>query len=95
MPRDWGWLATAAVLGLIRLAAPYLPVGDNGGGLMYDLGQAHAICALFGQTEAGITDCGKVALAYDGLNAVAVAAVVCVVLFLAGMTMRRSNNPEP
>jgi hypothetical protein len=85
------WLAVAAFLGVIRFVAPYMPVGSNGGGMLYDLGQAHAVCVSpIGQIGAALSGqiaqrCGLVTDAYDVLNVVVIAAVACLILALVSV----------
>jgi hypothetical protein len=81
----------AAVLFLARIAIPHVTFASAGTQLT--LGQGHAICS----TALGViataehwqgNDCAQVALAYDGLNVVMAAAVVCLVLGLRGVSRR-------
>ncbi len=74
---------TAAVLFLARLTVPY--VTFTSAGIPVTLGQAHALCS----SALGVistaeqwpgNDCAHVALAYDGLNVIVIAAVVCLLL---------------
>jgi|SRR5580692_5620362 hypothetical protein len=90
--RSARWLVAAGVLTLARLLGPLVPVSFSDG-VTYDLGQAHAVCSFFGQAGAGVaTDCGRVALGYDALNVIAVAAVACAVLFIAHITTGRGSQ---
>jgi hypothetical protein len=86
-------LAAAFFLMVIRLVVPHIRVSGQ-----LTLGQAHVVCsswvgvlaqAYSGQVSAG---CGRVALAYDGLNVVTLAAVLCLLAGALLAVARRASH---
>jgi hypothetical protein len=83
------WLGWSVVLCAVRVGVPFVPLRVNGAAM--SVGRAHAVCgSALGQigqalSATAASDCGSLGLLYDGLNVLAVAAVVCACLFVRAM----------